>query len=198
MREAGPVLADGSLNEATVQLLHAVSGMDKDLLRAARIRPSRNNWLHAPWYPYRRGGALTIGRTIWFTGIWFAQDGFGDGSPASNRQWLLHLAHEVGHLPQAKRFGYSLFAKCRYVAAFFLQYAAGFLLLKKDPHDCPLEREADAGRVVLLHLMADAAASGQLLAAVHRNDVQAVHTWCTEREPLIAALSAAKDKGQFA
>lgn len=188
MLKTGPVLADGSISEAAVLLLHAVTNVDKDLLQAARIRPSRSNWLHAPWYPYNRGGALTIGRTIWFTGIWWDADCFGDGSPVSNRRWLLHLAHEVGHLPQAERFGYGLFGKIRYVATFFLQYTARLLLLKRDPHDCPLERQADAGRAVLQQLLADEAATRRLVAAVIRNDVQAVQAWCAECEPLIAGL----------
>ncbi|MEO7082506.1 MAG: hypothetical protein ABIY71_13315, partial [Flavobacteriales bacterium] len=106
-----PLHEDGSLTEATIVLLHAVSGVEEELLHAVRIRPSRSNWLRVPWYPYHRGGAITVGRTIWFTRIWFAPDGLGDGSLRSTWKWMLHLAHEVGHLPQAERFGRSLIGK---------------------------------------------------------------------------------------
>ena len=57
----GPVRENGSLNEATVVLLHAIAGVNMDLLRAARIRPSSSNWLRAPWYRYHRGGAIQWG-----------------------------------------------------------------------------------------------------------------------------------------
>jgi hypothetical protein len=87
---------DGSVNNAAIALLHAVSGVDAELIRAARIRPSRSNWLRAPWYRHHRGGAITVGRTIWFTRIWWLQNGRGDGSLASTWHWLLLLAHEVG------------------------------------------------------------------------------------------------------
>lgn len=133
---------------------------------------------------------MTIGRTIWFTGIWFSPEGYGDGSLGSLRKWLLHLAHEVGHLAQAERFGHSLLSRFRYVATFALQYTTRLLLFKRDPHDCSLEREADTGRAVLQELLADEGSSRQLLAAVQRNDVHAVLAWNKAREPLIAALSA--------
>lgn len=181
--------SDGSLTGAAVQLLHTVTGVDRALLRAARIRPSRTNWLHAPWYSYRRGGAITIGRTIWFSGIWFAPDGYADGSLASTRKWLLHLAHEAGHLPQATRFGRSPAGKMRYVAAFAWQYTARALLFRRPVHDgSPLEREADMGRQVLLQLLGDAQEPHPLVVAVHHRAEGAVLEWCDGHNGQIGGL----------
>lgn len=187
----GPVCEDGSLNTAAIVLLHAVSGVDAQLLRAVRIRPSRSNWLHAPWYRHARGGAITVGRTIWFTGIWFDPRGLGDGSLPSARRWLLHLAHEVGHLPQAERFGRGVFAKTRYIAAFTWQYACCAILPGRHYHDdSPLEREADLGRAVLEQLLGPVSAPHPLLAAVQRCDTTAVAAWCSVHSGQIATLQA--------
>lgn len=187
----GPVREDGSLNDAAIALLHAVTGVDEMLLRAARIRPSRTNWLHAPWYNYHCGGAITVGRTIWFTRIWFEPSGLGDGSLRSSWRWLIHLAHEVGHLQQAERFGRSLFAKARYVSAFTLQYAARALFFRTDVHDgSRLEREADLGRQVLLQAIGDTGENHPAVLAVHRNDSLLVREWCAGHAAPIAEAIA--------
>lgn len=182
----GPVREDGSLNDATILLLHAVTGVDEELLHAVRIRHSHSNWLHAPWYRYHRGGAITVGRTIWFTRIWFEPRGLGDGSLRSSWKWLVHLSHEVGHLPQAERFGRSFFAKARYVSSFTWQYASRALLFRRDVHDgSRLEREADLGRQVLLQAIGKVAEAHPVALAVYQNDVHAVREWCARQTGLI-------------
>ena len=186
----GHVCEDGSLNEAAIVLLHAVTGVDEELLHAVRIRPSRSNWLHAPWYSYHRGGAITVGRTIWFTRIWSEPYGLGDGSLRSSWKWLVHLAHEVGHLPQAERFGRSFFAKARYVSAFAWQYASRALLFRRPVHDgSELEREADLGRQVLLQMIGVAAEQHPVVIAVHQDDVRSVHEWCAMQAGPIATAT---------
>jgi hypothetical protein len=188
----GPVNADGSLTVPAVALLHAVSGVPEDLLRKSRIRPASRNWLHAPWYPYRRGGAITLGRTIWFTRIWFDPKGLGDGSPQSCWQWLLILAHEVGHLPQVERFGHGLIGKVRYVLTFAWQYAMRAMLFRHPVHDgSPLELEADLGRQVLLKLAGPAGMDHVLVAAIQAGDAHAVRHWCADREVQLAQLKEA-------
>lgn len=193
---AGPVREDGSLNEAAIVLLQAVTGVGEELLHAVRIRPSRSNWLHAPWYRYHRGGAITIGRTIWFTRIWFEPHGLGDGSLRSSWRWLVHLAHEAGHLPQAERFGRGFIAKARYVSAFTWQYASRALLLRVPVHDgSRLEREADLGRNVLLQVIGEAAEKHPVIKAVHRDDVRAVREWCAMHiGPIAMAVQAYRDR----
>ncbi len=170
---------DGSLTPAAISVLHLVSGVGLHLLQAVRIRPSTANWLRAPWYSYHRGGAITIGRTIWFTRKWFAADGHGDGSLESTRRWLLHLAHEVGHLPQAERSGQGVWGKLRYVSAFACQYTLRAITLARPVHDgSPLEMEADRGRQVLLQLL-ELPQGNELLALVHRNEEEATQLACS-------------------
>lgn len=183
---------DGALTEAAVLLLHAVTRVDEQLLRAVRIRPSRRNWLRAPWYAYRRGGAITVGRTIWFTGIWFHAEGRGDGSPSSTMHWLLHLAHEVGHLPQAERFGHSLPGKLRYVTAFAGQYIKRAVLFRWPVHDgSPLEREAELGRQTLLHLLGGERENHPMVQAVHHQDARLVAEWARREYRHLASLAQA-------
>ncbi len=179
---------DGSLNDAAITLLHAVSGVDAELIRAARIRPSRSNWLRAPWYRHHRGGAITVGRTIWFTRIWWLQNGRGDGSLASTWHWLLLLAHEVGHLPQAEHFGRDFFGKARYVAAFAWQYGSRAVLMKNDVHDgARMEREAELGRWVLVRVLGDQGEAHAMVAATASDDLQAVREWCSSHAQAIAS-----------
>ena len=189
MEHAGPVHPDGSLTEAAIVLLHAVSGVDLDLLRDARIKPSRTNWLRAPWYPYARGGAITVGRTIWFTRIWFDPKGHGDGSLLSTWKWLLLLAHEVGHLPQAEHFGRGFFAKARYVGTFTWQYASRAVLFRHPVHDgSRLEREAELGRWVLLRSIDATAELDPMVKLVRSEDTDAVQAWCHARMASITEL----------
>ncbi len=189
MERTGPVRYDGAITDAAIILLHAVSGVDLPLLRSVRVRPSRSNWLHAPWYRHHRGGAITVGRTIWCTRIWFDPHKYGDGSADSCWRWLVLLAHEVGHLPQAERFGRSLFSKARYLAAFTWQYGSRAVLLRKHIHDgSALELEADLGRAVLLGLAANDMERRQLVAAVQQDDEAEVRGWCARRTSQIAAL----------
>lgn len=191
MQIQGIVHVDGRLSDAAVLLLHAVTGVDESLLRRARIRPAASNWLRAPWYPYSRGGALTVGRTIWFTRAWYRPDGLGDGSLHATYRWLLHLAHEAGHLPQADRFGLSLPGKARYVAAFAWQYGSRALLFRRPVHDgSPLEREADLGRRVLLHVLAPLGERHPVVGAVHQGDMAALQAWRLSQGPQLLALLA--------
>ena len=166
---------DGSLTTLACEVLHTVTGVALHLLEPARIRKASDNWVHAPWYRYHRGGAITVGRTIWFTAKWFAGNGFGDGSIDSTWRWLLHLSHEVGHLPQAARFGFSLVGKARYVLAFAWQYGKRALALRREVHDgAPLEIEADLGRWVLMQLIGNAPLSHPLVRALHERDERTV------------------------
>lgn len=171
--------AAGALTSSAVAVLELVSGVPEPLLRAARIRPASSNWLRAPWYRYQRGGALTIGRTIWFTARWWHDPGLGDHSAESTWRWLLHLAHEVGHLPQAERYGAAFLGRVRYVAAFTYQYGVRALTFSGDVHDgAPLEIEADIGRWVLTQLLGPAPANRTLIRSLLQADEAAVAAWC--------------------
>lgn len=175
-----PVRPDGRLTEAAVIALHAVSGVRKELLREARIRPAGRNWLRAPWYGYARGGALTMGRSIYFTRRYFDPQALADGSISSTWAWLKLLAHEVGHLPQAERYGYSAWGVARYLAAFTAQYGSRALTFRKGVHDgAQLEIEADKGRWALMQVITGEAATHPLVWAVHTDDSLAADIWHT-------------------
>jgi hypothetical protein len=181
----------GALTPLACTVLHAVSGVPVHLLQAARIRRSHQNWLRAPWYGYHRGGAITVGRTIWFTRKWFAPDGYGDGTQESTWRWLQHLAHEVGHLAQAERYGLGLMGTSRYLAHFTLQYGWRAITFKRAVHDgASLEIEADMGRWVLVELVGSSGAMHQLIRAVHEGRSADVRDWCDQHGDRIQLASA--------
>lgn len=194
MVPAGIVRTDGTLTEGAVLVLHAVSAVSIDVLENARIRSARKNWLHAPWYPYRRGGAITIGRTIYLTRIYFDRTGHGDDGLAAMWQWLVLLAHEVGHLPQAERSGLGPIGIARYIGAFIWQYGSRALLFRHPIHDgSPMEREADKGRWVILQLLSGKGARERLLKDLQIGDVPVIKSWCSLHAGPIARLSKAYD-----
>lgn len=160
------------------------------LLEEVHVRPASRNWLRAPWYGYHRGGAITIGRTIWFTRKWFDAPGYGDGTIAATWHWLCHLAHEAGHLPQAERFGQGPVGKVRYVATFAWQYGSRALRMRRDVHDgAPLEIEADKGRWILLQLIGDQPLSHPLVHALHAGHTRELGALCAGSTGRIAELA---------
>jgi hypothetical protein len=181
----------GALTPLACEVLHGVSGVPLPVLRSARIRRSQQNWVRAPWYRYHRGGAITVGHTIWFTRKWFASDGHGDGSAESTWRWLQHLAHEVGHLAQAERYGLGLLGKMRYVAHFAVQYGWRAITFRRAVHDgAALEIEADLGRWVLTEMVGQAGAEHPLVRAVHEGRMSEVLTWCRQQRERLDTLAA--------
>ncbi|HEY0978507.1 MAG TPA: hypothetical protein VGE21_13625 [Flavobacteriales bacterium] len=179
---------EGLTRSATLAL-SAVSGVRTEMLDRARILPASRNWMRAPWYTYARGGAMTVGRSIYFTRRYFDPQGLADGSIGSTWAWLRLLAHEVGHLPQAERFGRHATGIARYLAAFTWQYGSRALLLRKEVHDgAPLEIEADLGRWVLMELVGSAPLGHPLVHAVHADDHTSVQRWCREHQERITEL----------
>ncbi len=190
------VRSDGHLTPLARLALHTVTGVPMHLLADVRVKPASANWLRVPWYRYHRGGAMTVGRTIWFTRKWFDAEGYGDNSLQSTWNWLQHLAHEVGHLPQAERFGYGLLGKTRYVLAFTRQYGGRAALLKRDVHDgAGLEIEADRGRWALLQLMGDQPLSHPLVRALHEGNAVTVEERCGILATGMADLWKSYDSG---
>lgn len=185
------VTRDGALTPLAIDVLHAFADVPVHLLHATRIRRASDNWLHAPWYRFQRGGAITIGHTIWLTRRYFDTRADGDGSLRATWHWLRILMHEVGHLPQAERFGLSLVGRMRYVMAFILQYGKRALLFQRAVHDdAPLEIEADRGRWTLLRCIGEAPLEHPLMQAIHNNDVRNVRTWLEANAVMIAAERA--------
>lgn len=176
---ASLIQPDTHLTPLTRLALHTVTGVPMHLLDDVRVKPASANWLRVPWYRYHRGGAMTVGRTIWFTRKWFAAEGYGDGSLQATWNWLQHLAHEVGHLPQAERFGFGLIGKARYVLAFTKQYGGRAATMKSDVHDgARLEIEADKGRWALRQLVGDKPLAHSLVRALHEGNAELVNEQC--------------------
>ena len=198
-----PLLTDdGCLTPVAVDLLAALAAVDRELLVRARVKRTGGDVLWFPWYRRRRGGgAFVVGRTIRFTPNWYAATGygrssFGDRSRRSTLRWLMHLAHEVGHLPQAERFGQQALGRLRYLLAFAGQYGSRALLGRWPVHDgAPLEREADRGRWVLRELLVQDRRKGLLLVkAVQAGDRDAVLGWLRQSTPLIGQLQTRYDR----
>ena len=198
-----PLLTDdGCLTPVAVDLLAALAAVDRELLVRARVMRTGADVLWFPWYRRRRGGgAFVVGRTIRFTPNWYAASGygrssFGDRSRRSTLRWLMHLAHEVGHLPQAERFGQQALGRLRYLLAFAGQYGSRALLGRWPVHDgAPLEREADRGRWVLRELLVQDRRKGLLLVkAVQAGDRDAVLGWLRQATPLIGQLQTRYDR----
>ena len=198
-----PLLTDdGCLTPVAVDLLAALAAVDRELLVRARVKRTGGEVLWFPWYRRRRGGgAFVVGRTIRFTPNWYAASGygrssFGDRSRRSTLRWLMHLAHEVGHLPQAERFGQQALGRLRYLLAFAGQYGSRAVLGRWPVHDgAPLEREADRGRWVLRELLVQDRRKGLLLVkAVQAGDRDAVLGWLRQATPLIGQLQTRYDR----
>ena len=198
-----PLLTDdGRLTPMAVDLLAALAAVDRDLLLRARVKRTGGDVLWFPWYRRRRGGgAFVVGRTIRFTPNWYAASGygrssFGDHSRRSTLRWLMHLAHEVGHLPQAERFGQHALGRLRYLLAFAGQYGSRALMGRWPVHDgAPLEQEADRGRWVLRELLVQDRRKGLLLVkAVQAGDRNAVLGWLRQSTPLIGQLQTRYDR----
>ncbi|MEZ4760784.1 MAG: hypothetical protein R2810_13475 [Flavobacteriales bacterium] len=198
-----PLLTDdGCLTPMAVDLLAALAAVDRELLVRARVKRTGGDVLWFPWYRRRRGGgAFVVGRTIRFTPNWYAATGygrssFGDHSRRSTLRWLMHLAHEVGHLPQAERFGQHALGRLRYLLAFAGQYGSRALLGRWPVHDgALLEREADRGRWVLRELLVQDRRKGLLLVkAVQADDRDAVLDWLRQATPLIGQLQTRYDR----
>ena len=182
---------DRSLSAPLLELLHSVSGVDRHLLERARIYPHTANWLHFPWYPNSRGGAFVLGHRIYLKKR--SQAGALLAKGPEHIAALILLAHEVGHLPQADRFGMSGFGKARFICWAAWQYTRS--ALRNGPinahDDAPLEREADEGRWVLeklLETVANAEHEQELSNLLALEDPNAMINWLGDHNTLIARL----------
>lgn len=137
---------DGRLTEPVRLLLGAVSGVPDALLRSARVYPKEQNWLRFPWYAAAKGGgAFVMGDRIYAHRRFFRPE---------NAQALLHLlAHEVGHLLHAQRFGATAWGRTRFVCWAAGHYFRSGLLHGRNAHRLArIEQEAERGRWVLREL----------------------------------------------
>ena len=135
--------ADGRLTEPVRILLGAVSGVEDELLRRVQVLPKHRNWLHFPWYAAAKGGgAFVMGDRIYAHQRFFLD--------AFTIHFLYLLAHEVGHLPHAARFGHTAFGRMRFVCWATGHYLRSALRNGWHAHRLArIEQEAERGRWVL-------------------------------------------------
>lgn len=174
--------SDGHLTGSARLLLGAVSGVPDSLLARARVLPKHHNWLHFPWFHDRGGGgAFVMGDRIYASRHFFGK--------AHSTAFLLLLAHEVGHLPQAARFGNSAIGK-----TLFICWAAGHYLRSAVRHGrhayrrSRIEQEAERGRWVLRELAVTMAGDPPV---EHLGHAESMERWLGKHRKAIAALHAA-------
>ena len=173
---------DGRLTRPTQKLLGAVSGVRAPLLASVRVFPKDHNWLHFPWYAAAKGGgAFVMGERISAHRHFFL--------PEHSPGFLFLLAHEVGHLPHAERFGASGLGRSRFVCWAAGHYLRSALLHGKHAHRLArIEQEAERGRWVLRELV-QATQKDSVFA--HMQDEAALSEWLQRHTALIASLHKA-------
>lgn len=168
------------LNGASNHLLSAATGAEEDLLALVRIRHQRHNWLHAPWYAASEGGgAMTIGHIIHVTP---AHDPDALGQDAKRwLNWLLLMAHEVGHVRQAQRFGFTAWGRMRFTLWAARNYIISFLRHGRKAHDrARFEIEAERGRLRLrawLNATGGCTPNHPVICYAMRNESEAMRAW---------------------
>lgn len=136
---------NGRLTPAAQVVLAAVSRVPRSLIRPVRVLPQGMNWLHFPWHSRRSGGgAFVMGDRI------YASTHFFEPARRSGLPFLQLLAHEVGHLPHAARFGSHAVGRGRFVVWAMGHYAVSYARHGKEGHrNARIEQEAERGRWVL-------------------------------------------------
>lgn len=139
-------------NEATVMVLHAVTGIKAERLRQVTLRPRSSNALYLPWYAERPGGAFVYGERITVTDE--LHRAVHERDAARTLRWLLLMAHEVVHVEQAWRTGGHRASKWRFTARTVAGYVSSFLRHGTAAHRmATMEQEAETGRTRLRELM---------------------------------------------
>jgi len=176
---ANEMNAPQRLNEATILLLSTVAGVDAALLRTIELHPREHNWLRAPWYGGRPGGAMVLGDRIYLSRALFHAPQGNDRT--LQLQWLLLIAHEVVHVRQAAdlrrgRIGFGLWAAG--------QYALSFLRNGRHAYSrAAFEVEAEQGRKALTALLRRTGGihgDHQAMRCARANDLPGMRMWLTE------------------
>lgn len=171
--------AQGSLLAPTRLLLAAVSSVPTHLVATVRVLPKERNWLRFPWYSAAQGGgAFLLGDRI-YADRWFF-------TSTHAVPFLFLLAHEVGHLRHAERFGRTGLGRARFVTWAAGHYLRSAIMHGQHAHRLSrIEQEAERGRWVLRELL-QRSASDPLLA--HLDDEAGMQRWLTRNAGLLARL----------
>lgn len=168
------------LNSASIVLLSEATGADEDLLARVRIRHRRHNWLRAPWYAASEGGgAMTIGHIIHVTPQ-HNPDALGQDAMRW-LNWLLLMAHEIGHVRQAQRFGFTAWGRARFTVWAAGNYIISFLRHGRKAHDrASFEIEAERGRCRLrawMNATGGCAPDHPVIGYAMRNETETMRAW---------------------
>lgn len=183
-------MSDHHFNSATAALLAAVTGLPEDLLHDVRIRPRASNWARAPWYAATEGGgAMVIGDRIYVSPSHEPERIAGDR--ARLLCWTLLMAHEVMHVGQARRFGFSGWGRFRFLTWSAANYSTSFLRNGRAAHaKAPFELEAEQGRLALRALMNATGrcdAQHQLIDLLLYNDEEGMRSWLSTNAQAVRA-----------
>ncbi|MBK6549541.1 MAG: hypothetical protein IPG11_03880 [Flavobacteriales bacterium] len=165
-------------------LLAAVSGVPLVAIQRATIVPSATHWLRLPWYRRAGGGAMVLGERIHVSTAALTDE-------RDPSRLLFLLAHEVGHLPHAARFGkdrigrlhFFLWAAGHYARSSLRYGAEGYRLSR-------IEQEADHGRWVLRELLRRTGTSPETLPT----DPMMMSAWIEDHAHELAELHSAYPK----
>jgi len=173
---------DGRPTAAVQCLLAAVADLPTAQLDGLHVLPRSANRLGFPWYPRSSGGgAFLLGERIYVSGNFL-------GPAAEPLALLLMLAHEVGHLPHAHRFGTGAWGRTRFVFWCAGHYAVSYLRHGSHGHrKATIEQEAERGRWVLRQLLA-ATRHDPLSAALY--DARETKAWIGRHAALLNELHA--------
>jgi hypothetical protein len=171
--------ANGGPTEATGLLLAAVSGVPVPMVRHVRVLPKERNWLRFPWYAAAKGGgAFLLGHRIYAHQRFFR--------PQHAHAFLLLLAHEVGHLPHAERFGNTAFGRLRFVCWAAGHYLRSAVRNGRQAHRMArIEQEAERGRWVLRELIKATPGDPPL---PHLRSAADMHGWLQRHAAQLASL----------
>lgn len=171
---------DGRLGVPARLLLGAVARVPDALLHAARVLPRERNWLRFPWYRGSKGGgAFVMGDRIHVHRCLLEQQ--------RSMDLLRLLAHEVGHLPHAARFGPgTATGRARFVIWTAGHYLRSALTNGRHAYQLSrIEQEAERGRWVLRELIRSVGSAAVQGAMHHPDGMQA---FLVEQEALLSDL----------
>ncbi len=177
-------------NEATVMVLHAVTGIKAERLRQVHHRPRSSNAFYLPWYAETPGGAFVHGDRITVTdGLHRAVQ---EGDSLRTLRWLLLMAHEVVHVEQSWRIGRHRASKWRFTARTVAGYVSSFLRHGTAAHRmASMEQEAETGRTRMRELLRRTGGvdpGHQVIELVLSNDVAGMTNFLDRNDAVIRQL----------
>ncbi len=144
-----PVTGNYRFTAPVIHLLSLVSGVSEERISQANLKKNSDVIVA------NKQGALTTVDRIAYTNEYFnaSKDqkenfAYGQDNLTAVYNWLDISSHEVGHLPQADKYGKTNAGKITYLLSFGKDYIAGYLKYKdmnQAHNNTPREQEAEKG-----------------------------------------------------